>query len=245
MSDIGDKKFPSFGGSWTQEKLGILEHYLDAYTTALKNRSFKMVYIDAFAGTGYVEIPPQDNKDMQEFIQGSASIALDIRDKPFDRLIFVERDKARYRELKRLEEQSPQREIRIINSDANQYLMRLQEDWDQWRGVLFLDPFATEVAWSTIERIAGFKALDTWILFPVSAITRMLPRSRLPDEIDPRWATRLTTVFGDDSWRELYQERQQQSLFGEPGVERDPGSHGLLPIYQKQLRKLFGQPVSE
>ena len=45
-------------------------------------------------------------------------------------------------------------------------------------GVLFLDPFATEVEWATIEKIASFNALDTWILFPISAITRMLPRSK-------------------------------------------------------------------
>ncbi len=34
------------------EKLRILERYLDAYTTALKNQPFKLMYIDAFAGTG-------------------------------------------------------------------------------------------------------------------------------------------------------------------------------------------------
>ena len=42
--------------------------------------------------------------------------------------------------------------------------MDVQSRWSQWRGVLFLDPFATQVKWSTIERIAGFNALDTWIL---------------------------------------------------------------------------------
>ena len=48
----------SYGGPWTLEKLDILESYLDAYTTALKKQPFKLMYIDAFAGTGYVE--PQD-----------------------------------------------------------------------------------------------------------------------------------------------------------------------------------------
>ena len=41
-----------FGGQWTIEKLDILGRYLDAYTTALKNQPFKLVYIDAFAGHG-------------------------------------------------------------------------------------------------------------------------------------------------------------------------------------------------
>ena len=42
----------SFGGQWTLEKLGILKRYLDAYTTVLKNQSFRLIYVDAFAGEG-------------------------------------------------------------------------------------------------------------------------------------------------------------------------------------------------
>lgn len=50
-----------FGGAWTEEKLGILERYLDAYTTALKSTPFKLVYIDAFAGTGLIDL--QEDRD--------------------------------------------------------------------------------------------------------------------------------------------------------------------------------------
>ena len=46
---------PVFGGSWTQEKLNILRGYLDAYTTALKDQPFKLIYIDAFAGSGNLD----------------------------------------------------------------------------------------------------------------------------------------------------------------------------------------------
>lgn len=31
---MGGETNPGFGGSWTEEKLGILEKYLRAYTTA-------------------------------------------------------------------------------------------------------------------------------------------------------------------------------------------------------------------
>jgi hypothetical protein len=43
----------SFGGQWTQRKLAKVSSYLTAYTTALKNMPFRLIYIDAFAGTGY------------------------------------------------------------------------------------------------------------------------------------------------------------------------------------------------
>lgn len=42
----------SFGGPWTLQKLNILDRYLDAYTTALKNQPFNLIYVDAFAGEG-------------------------------------------------------------------------------------------------------------------------------------------------------------------------------------------------
>ena len=234
----------SYGGPWTIEKLNILEKYLDAYTTALKNTPFKLMYIDAFAGTGHLEFHYSD-QDTQNFIRGSATIAVGIDNRPFDKLIFVEKEQHRCDELEKLNKEHPGRDIQIENSDANEFLKTLQQDWTQWRGVLFLDPFATEVEWSTIEKIAGFKALDTWILFPVSAIARMLPTSRRPDEISPEWAKRLSRIFGDESWRKLYQEDPQGNLFGGVEYQREPGVDGLIDIYKEKLRTLFGKRFLE
>ncbi len=228
----------TYGGPWTLKKLQILRAYLDAYTTALKNQPFRLVYIDAFAGTGSVNLPAQD-PDIRAFHDGSAAIALDVQDKRFDRLIFVEQDRARCQELARLQDSHVGRDIRIENSEANQYLCSLQEDWHEWRGVLFLDPFATQVEWSTLKEIAALNALDTWILFPVAAITRMLPTSKRPDDISDQWAQRLTSVFGDEGWRELYQQARQGNLFGTVEHERDQGVDGLLGIYKAKLASLF------
>ncbi len=226
----------SYGGGWTQEKLDILGSYLDAYTTALKKQNFKLIYIDAFAGTGYVELQEEDAK---YFIRGSATIAANINDKPFDKLVFVEKDSDRCLELENLKREHSDRDIQIENLDANDYLSNLQRDWIKWRGVLFLDPFATQVQWSTIETIASFNALDTWILFPTSAVTRMLPTSKKPDDISSGWVDRLTRVYGAESWRDLYQQSPQMRLFGDIEHERDPGVDGLLSIYKSNLGRLF------
>lgn len=243
MRDHVPKPGDNYGGPWTIEKLKILEKYLDAYTTALKKQPFKLMYLDAFAGTGYVNLSGEEeqaNQDAQSFIRGSATRAIDVVDKSFDELIFVEKDRERCRELKKLKNQHPDRKIRIENSEANDFLRNLEKDWKRWRGVLFLDPFATEVEWSTLETIAEFHALDTWILFPVFAISRMLPKLRRPDDITPGWATKLTKVFGDESWRELYSAAP--ALF--EGMDIHTRQHGvdeLLEIYKKKLTALFGK----
>lgn len=136
-----------YGGLWTVDKLNTLERYLDAYTTALKNAPFRLLYIDAFAGTGRVEL----GQDATEFVQGSAMRALRIDDRPFDRFIFVETSPNRYSELLKLRSGHHRSDIRVINLDANEFLSGLDQNWREWRGVLFLDPFATQVEWATMR----------------------------------------------------------------------------------------------
>ncbi len=229
----------NFGGQWTIDKLNILEEYLNFYTTALKSQLFKLLYIDAFAGTGEVN-PRHEDEDARAFIEGSARRATRITDKPFDRLIFVEKDPQRFVCLQSLRKENPSRDIRTKNADANSFLKNLQEDWLSWRGVLFLDPFATEVEWATIEKIAGFNALDTWILFPVSSIGRMLPKSKKPEDISDKWVDCLNRIFGDRSWEKLYSPDPQLSLWGGQQYQRKTGVDGIIQIYKDKLRCLFG-----
>ena len=122
----------SYGGAWTVKKLDILEKYLNAYTTALKEQSFKLMYVDAFAGTGHVELG-QNDPEAESFIYGSATRAVSIGDKPFDKLIFIEKAQDRCEELERLRGQHPGRDIQIENADANEFLGHLQQNWNQWR----------------------------------------------------------------------------------------------------------------
>ena len=90
----------TFGGPHTSAKLDKLEQYLHAFTTALKKQPFRLIYFDAFAGTG--DIPQGDvgasifgADDYRPLIAGSADRALRIST-PFDEYVLVEksRDKA-------------------------------------------------------------------------------------------------------------------------------------------------------
>ncbi len=152
----------------------------------------------------------------------------------------MEKDRERCSDLEDLKSEFLERSITIQNSDANEFLASFSRDWDRCRGVLFLDPFGAELEWRTLERIAGFNALDAWILVPVATIARMLPTRREPDEISDQWSQRLTKIYGGESWRGLYRNDPQQVLFGEASRIRTPGIDDLVRIYKKQLRTLFG-----
>ena len=227
-----------FGGSWTKQKLDILQRYLNAYTTALKNQPFRLWYIDAFAGTGDVQLRSSED-GTEEFLAGSARRALEVDDRPFHRLIFIEQDPSRFAQLVQLGSEYTSRDVRIENAEANSYLQGLKPPHNV-RGVLFLDPFATQVAMSTLKHVASLQQFDTWILFPVSAVARLLPRSRKPDEISAKWVECLNQVYGDDSWRGLYRPDPQQNLWGSADTVRKPGVAGLTRIYRERLSEVFG-----
>lgn len=246
MISTGDGATPSFGGSWTTRKLGILERYLNTYTTALKNQLFDLVYIDAFAGTGRINPTSAsdaeaDARETRAFIMGSAERALLVEDRRFDRLVFVEADSERSASLERLKLEYDDRRIDVLNTDANEFLRGLRPfEYGNWRGVLFVDPFGTQFDWSTAEKIASLERLDMWLLFPASSIGRMLPRSKDPSDVDQGWETRLNRVYGGDGWRNLYHPASQFRLFDESGTERDAGVDGLVAIYKEQLQDVFG-----
>jgi three-Cys-motif partner protein len=215
----------TFGGGWTTEKLKRLRKYLVAYTTAMKNQRYQIVYLDAFAGTGYRASPREKESDdflfpeIDQFMDGSARIALQVTP-GFDKYIFIERDSKRFAELQKLKADFPHLADKIFpkNEDANSYLKGLCEGppWSKYRAVLFLDPFGMQVTWETIEAIAKTQAIDLWYLFPLMAVSRMLKRS---GDIPASWRKRLDAILGASDWYELsFQKERNQGLFGEEEV---------------------------
>lgn len=210
-----------FGGAWTEIKLDILRKYLNFYTTALKNKPYELLYIDAFAGSGSrsEKIPNApllgENEKKLEYA-GSARIALDIENK-FDRYLFIEANKERYDALDALKSDYPSQYIKIENSDANQILQDIcrKPTWksQKYRGVIFLDPYGNSVEWQTLEAIASTRSLDVWFLFPISGMNRQLNHDF--EKIEDYKEKNLNKILGTNSWKaDLYKKERIQGLFG-------------------------------
>ena len=247
-----------FGGNWTRDKLRILEDYLKAYTTALKNQSFRLWYVDAFAGTGYVNltsgsvtqgrlsIPEELDTETANILKGSARLAIEVDDRPFDEFIFIEQNFEYATELSKLKQEFSGRSIRIVPDDANKFLPDwcAEKNWQlgtPWRGeraVIFLDPYATEADWQTVQRIAETESVDLWILFPLSALSRLMPNERVPDDAN---AAILDRVFGGPEWREvLYQTHTQPNLFGEEEIQAVRNEQqAIVELYLGKLKAVF------
>ncbi len=223
-----------FGGDWTQTKLDVLERYLAAYTTALKDqpspdRRFIKGYIDAFAGTGYRTLRGTDGDDHQTYLadmqqpepqgllDGSARIALKTAPE-FERYVFIEKSPERCVELNALKNEFPHLASRITvhQGDANEHLQALcAKDWRKHRAVLFVDPYGMNVEWRTIQAVAATRAIDLWLLVPFGiGINRLLTNT---GDIPPGWRARLDTFLGTPDWYDaMYADDGQMGLFDDP-----------------------------
>ncbi len=233
----------SFGGDWTEEKLKILERYLDAYTTALKNQPFHLIYVDAFAGEGYwrpnTPYTREDYGDFENLRDGSPRIALKIEDKPFDKLVFIEKDDHRRKKLCKLRQEFSDRNLQIKKADANEALPTFCKSLGNYeRAVVFLDPFATQVSWKTVSSLAETKKIDCWILFPSIAIARMMPKNEEPSKA---LAANLDRIFGGRKpWKAVYQRSPQLTLFNnETTLERPSGTDRIADNYRSRLEEVF------
>lgn len=226
----------SFGGKWTVEKLNILSNYLSAYLDALKNKPFKKIYVDAFAGTGKITIG-----DVEEEIVGSVRLALN-RERRFDRYIFIEKKKRFARELQTIvdtEYLEIKDRIIIKNEDCNAALLEIckKTNWSTNRAILFLDPYATEVKWDTLMAVAATKAFDVWYLFPFSAAQRMMKND---GEIDESWRLKLNSLFGDKGWYDrFYTIDPQINLFGEESKIKNINANELSIYITERLETIF------
>lgn len=244
----------AYGGDWSDKKLLALSKYLSAYTTALKNTKFSLIYIDAFAGAGRQDVSTEQEQhqssliemeevkeDEKQYRHGSPFVALAVSP-PFDRFIFIDKDEQSLQNLAEqvLDENYSAKSIDYLAGDANEQLEQIchSTDWKSHRAVIFVDPFAMEVKWETLDRIANTRAIDLWLLFPAMAVNRMLTTT---GEIPPQWQEKLTECFGTDEWREVfYQPSDQQSLLEDEPTVKVPKPFEILSTFvNKRLKTIF------
>lgn len=202
-----------FGGDWTKEKLTIINDYLAFYVKALKKLNVKLVYIDAFAGSGKTVLPSGEE------IDGSAILALQY---DFDEFWFLECDKGRAATLQsEIANRYPNKsdKIHIIIGDCNLELKQVFKSLNPYkRGVMFLDPYSMELNWSVLEEAKKTQVLDIWYLFPLLALTRnMFKELSMPEATK----IKINSILGTSEWEnELYHTKAQISFFDDDIKER-------------------------
>lgn len=246
---MAQKKFGS--KETTGRKLDVIGEYVAMYQKALSSTRLKTIYIDGFAGTG--EIPLADasgdmfDEDVKTFIVGSVQRALHVTP-PFHRYVFIDKRKTCIAALEQKFEAHPNIDrVDFLVGDANEQIQKLCKDekWRYQRGVVFLDPFGSQVDWATVEAIAATEALDLWYLFPAGlSVFRQIGKD---GTVDPTHEPSLTRILGTEDWKTAFlKPSDQQSLFDEPvGTEKVVTPESAADFMIERLKSVFKGGVME
>lgn len=241
-----------FGGNWSLLKIQAVADYLSTFNVALSKQSFRLIYIDAFAGSGDFSFGEEetgmlfDELAAKESHAGSAQRALETNP-PFDELFFIEMDSKNAESLGRLVHRSnASNRARILVGDANSEVEALCRElpWRTTRGVIFLDPFGNHVNWSTLDAISRTK-LDVWYLFPLSGVFRNAPHDQAKLTEDKRAS--ITRIVGTNEWERRFYDVVPSTIdmFDGAGMSarRSMNVDGIEAFMTERLNSIFPMVV--
>jgi three-Cys-motif partner protein len=232
---------PEAIGLWTEIKLRIIREYAAAYTTILKEQSWcrSYEYIDAFAGGGEFV----SKEDQERLIPGSPMNALNVPNK-FTEYHFIDIEQSKIDRLRELTvERAEKTSIHFYVGDANQVLRKKilpKFPYSSFkRALCILDPYGVDIEWATIASLAPIKTMDVFINFPLMDINRNAALKRL-ETADPQQGTRLTKIWGGETWKELAYIEQAQ-LFDAPVlIKKIRGNEVLKQGFRDRLKHKAG-----
>ncbi|MDZ7846333.1 MAG: three-Cys-motif partner protein TcmP [Owenweeksia sp.] len=189
--DLSEPK-PEWGGPWTERKLEAFAKYVRSYLTIMnRNRYWKTIYFDGFAGSGsrkqkesdlhhQLSIAPEEEK----LYRGSAERVLQLPNPlVFDYYYFIDTNESSLKKLKKHLTEMPEalnKKLEFRPGNANEALNQLAGALRQikpsYAALVFLDPFGMQIDWSSIAALKETRT-DVWILIPTGVIiNRLLDR---------------------------------------------------------------------
>jgi three-Cys-motif partner protein len=156
-------KMPDPVGEWSEKKYSLMGGYSEIFNAGIKNNFNNRVYIDLFAGAGFVPI-----KNKNKILKSSALISLSIPT-PFTKYIFCEIDQEKINALKiRARREHPDKDIVFIPGDSNNTISIVIEEIKKLGpstiSFCFVDPFSLNLHFKTIEELSKVGRIDFLIL---------------------------------------------------------------------------------
>lgn len=197
-------------GPWTFLKLACLWSFAYyTYTPLVGSRYPNMCYVDLFSGSGLISF--KDHSGNAQFSLGSPILMATIgSEHPFKKCFFFEKNE--HQALgKRLEILGKGGKLtcggyRLYPEDCN---ARIDDLINELRSIqnahflLFVDPFSTEIHWSTMEKLLSLRypAFDMFFNFQPFGVNR---KSYMPET--------LPAFFGDDGYKECLKSGEEIRL---------------------------------
>lgn len=193
-------------GSWGLQKYNLVGIYDELFSTGMKRRWDKRLYIDLFAGAGKARL-----KDSGKVVHASPLLALSVPD-PFDRYIFCESDPKGMEALQeRVRKLFPDGDVHFVFGDCNERIDEIVAKIPKYSktskvlSFCFVDPFSLNIHFETIKKLAGF-IMDFLILL------MLMDPMRNQDRYMDTNSDRIDRFLGLSDWRERWQRAQSTNV---------------------------------
>ncbi len=194
-------------GSWAEDKYRYVGMYAEMFSTGMKNRWPRRVYLDLFCGPGYSRV-----RDAGRIVLGSPMIALSLPD-PFDAYVFADENPEALDALRsRVARLERQHVVTYIPGDANATVNRILETISEKSGMktlsfCFLDPYKLNIHFETVRRIADGRAVDFLILLAL-----YIDANRNVQWYIEEGNRTIDLFLGDRTWRDRWKRAARQGV---------------------------------
>ncbi len=191
-------------GPWAEDKYRYVGMYAEMFSTGMKNRWPRRVYLDLFCGPGHSKL-----RDTGRVVLGSPMIALSLPD-PFDAYVFADENPDALEALRlRVARLERRHVVTYISGDANAAVDRILETIAEKPGAktlsfCFLDPYKLNIHFETVRRIADGRAVDFLILLAL-----YIDANRNVQWYVEQNNRTIDLFLGDSTWRGRWKDAKQ------------------------------------
>ncbi|MCC7366172.1 MAG: three-Cys-motif partner protein TcmP [Dehalococcoidia bacterium] len=223
FDDDGQRTRP--GGAWSRDKLALLAYYLPAFSRLCTDKAGGWYFLDGFAGNGVNSSPGFP------LAKGTALLGA-VQEPVAQHAVLVEKDE-RDAAVLALRTSALGPRVEVLCGDTNQIVGQVLTRFENRRlpGICVLDPEGLELDWATVEACAsqrqGKYPYELLIYFSTPGAARSAG-VRAPGLAEVN-ASRLTRLFGGDSWRDI------SALQSKGMLPAGDAGRMYLSLYEEQL----------
>jgi three-Cys-motif partner protein len=186
-------------GEWGRQKYLRLWVYANIFTTGMKGRYSRRVYIDLFAGAGKARI-----RGTGEWQLRSPLLALAVP-YPFTDLIFCEESEANVAALtERVRRVGTEANVRILHGkmdDSVDVVRTLIPRGGSTLAFTFLDPYDLSLTFESVARLVAGHRMDILVLLAA----QMDGQRNIANYLRPE-SQKIARLLGDGDWRDRWAE---------------------------------------
>jgi len=197
---------PEVGG-WSEDKHRLVSLYAKLFSSGMKDKWNRRVYVDLYAGAGYARI-----RGTARSIAGSPLQAL-VVEHPFDKYIFCEEDLKKLDALRdRVKRVAPDANVVYVAGDCNERIADILAEIpagsvnDSVLSLCFADPYNVGIRFETLRKLSVRK-IDFLMLLAL-----YMDANRNYEIYVKEDAVRIDEFLGSKTWRDRWDTARKDAI---------------------------------